>query len=331
MAKNLTLIYGAATITSGFGFEKDETVQSMLDAVAELGIKNLDTAYIYGDSEERLGKLSATSRFTVDTKFPGGFAFDESITSSKEDVVRIVKESLRRLNSDSVDTLYIHAPDTKIPLEETLAGLNELHQAGAFRQLGLSNYAAEDVEEAVRICQAHGWVAPTVYQGNYNAFAQHVAANLLPTLRRHNIAFRAYSPSAGGFLAKRASELRGGAGTGRWDPREKMVGGLYHALYGSEPLLAALDAWNAAADAEGLAGIAMAYRWVAHHSALDPARGDALLLGARSPEQLRQVVAWIRAGPLSAEAVARIDAIWDGIAPYAPVDNYHSYVKKMKE
>lgn len=188
----------------------------------------------------------------------------------------------------------------------------------------MSNFSAAELEEAIRICEARGYVLPTAYQGNYSAFARRGESDVFPLLRKHGIAFYAYSPSAGGFLGKKAATLRSGEGAGRWHP-ENMYGKLYNQLYSKEVLLAGLDDWNAVADAQGVTGIEMAYRWITYHSKLDPELGDGVILGARNEDQLREAVAWIKKGPLAEEAAKKIDAIWEKIAAEAPLDNYHSY------
>lgn len=165
------------------------------------------------------------------------------------------------------------------------------------------------------------YVSPTVYQGNYSAFARHAETELFPVLRKYGIAFYAYSPSAGGFLAKTSDTLRQG-GTGRWDA-ETWYGKIYNAMYTKTLLLDGLDAWNSLAEQEGISGIEMAYRWIVHSSKLDGALGDAVIVGARTAEQLQETVAWVKKGPLGEEATKRIDEIWKMVASDASLDNYH--------
>ena len=64
---------------------------------------------------------------------------------------------------------YLHGPDRKTPYEETLRAVNELYKEGKFKRFGISNYMSWEVAEIVGICKANGYVAPTVYQGVYNA------------------------------------------------------------------------------------------------------------------------------------------------------------------
>lgn len=127
-------------------------------------------------------------------------------------------------------TTIADVPDVRLPLEETLEGINTLYKAGAFRRFGLSNFSIAMVEEVIRITQERGFVRPSVYQGIYNAVTRRTEGSLLPLLRKHNIAFYAYSPIAGGFLAKRPEDLAGGAGTGRWDPKSPFGSSMYRFL-----------------------------------------------------------------------------------------------------
>ncbi|RQM07799.1 hypothetical protein DH86_00000671, partial [Scytalidium sp. 3C] len=103
---------------------------------------------------------------------------------------------------ERVDVFYIHVPDRRTPLEETLAGINELYKAGKFKRFGLSNYLANDIEDVMRISKQHNYVLPTVYQSNYSAVARRQEAEIFPILDKYKIAFYAYSPLAGGFLTK---------------------------------------------------------------------------------------------------------------------------------
>lgn len=236
-------------------------------------------------------------------------------------------DEIRYWRNFQVDVFYQHAPDPKLPLEDTLAGVNELYKAGAFKRFGLSNFMAEDVENVMRISKEHNYVLPSVYQGIYSAFARRAETELIPVLRKYGIAFYAYSPSAGGFLAKTSEAIRNG-GTGRWDS-QNFQGKMYNSMFGKPSLLEGLDAWNDIAKEEGISGIELAYRWIVYHSKLDGALGDAVIVGARSGEQLTEIVVGIKNGPLSEKAARKIDAIWEKIASDAPLGCYNSFVSLL--
>ncbi|KAH9434711.1 hypothetical protein MCOR02_003676 [Pyricularia oryzae] len=306
------LVFGS---TPFFGGEVD-VIKQYLEILRELGIKTIDTAQLYGESEAGLGQAKAASDFIIDTKMSCTFM---NLPATKANVVKYGRESLEKLQTDSVDVYYLHMPDRSVPFEDTMSGLQELYEAGAFKRLGLSNFLAHEVDEMVAIADKHGWVRPSVYQGNYNAVARATETELFPTLRRHGIAFYAYSPSAGGFLAKTPEGLTGA----RWDPSAPM-GKLYSGLYKKPALVAALGTWGDLAAEEGVSRAELAYRWTLHNSKLSSAHGDALVIGARTPEQLREVVAWLAKGPLSQSVAEKIDVLWESIKDDAPLDNVNS-------
>ena len=69
-----------------------------------------------------------------------------------------------------------------------------LYEQGLFRELGLSNYAAWQVVQIFYICKARGWVAPSIYQGMYNAITRDVERELLPALKSLGIRFYVSAP-----------------------------------------------------------------------------------------------------------------------------------------
>lgn len=223
-----------------------------------------------------------------------------------------------------MDVYYIHAPDRKTPLEETLEGINELYKQGRFKRFGLSNYLPSEVEQVVQVAKEKGFVVPTVYQGNYSLIARKQETELFPVLRRHGIAFNAYSPLAGGFLTKTAADLAGGGdgAVGRFKAGTP-VGQLYLTLYHKPSFLAALTAWDAISAESGIAKAELAYRWVAYHSALRPEYGDGMIIGSRNLEQLRTTLLGIKKGPLSEKVVSQIDGIWNLVKGDAGLDNFN--------
>lgn len=222
-----------------------------------------------------------------------------------------IGESLSLLGVSSVELFYLHGPDASTPIEETMDAVNELYKQGKFKRFGLSNFSPEDTEKVYRYAQSKSYVLPSVYQGNYNAFARKNEAKLIPLLRELDIPFYAYSPIAGGFLAKTSDELLANK-VFRFD-KTSSIGAIYHKMYVKEPLLKGLDQWGKIANSLGITRASLAYRWIAHHSVLNGALGDGVIIGSRSAEQLTQTLDDIAEGPLPQEAVVKIDAIWDSI------------------
>lgn len=196
MSSGIKTIFG----TAGIGVDSSWLAKAF-DTLEANHIDTLDTAEIYPNSEKILGEHEAYKRFNIDTKFGSFFA---GIPAIPERILKSASTSLSSLGTKQVDIYYIHAPDKDTPLEETLKGIQQLYEQGAFKRFGLSNYSPSDVQKAYDICKQNGYVLPTVFQGNYNPVARRQETELFPTLRKLNIAFYAYSPLAGGFLTKTA-------------------------------------------------------------------------------------------------------------------------------
>ena len=206
-----------------------------------------------------------------------------------------------------------------------LSGIHEAHKAGLFTRFGLSNFLAEDVERVHAHCKDHGYVLPTVYQGNYSPIARRPETELLPTLRRLGICFYVYSPLAGGFLTKTKQQVLEGADAGRFT-HDNMMAPMYRGLYCKPAMLEALTLWGQVAAEAGCSRAELAYRWVAYNSPLDAELGDAIIIGASKISQVKQTLEGLAKGPLDAKASQKIDEIWRTIEHEAPVDNWNSYL-----
>jgi aflatoxin B1 aldehyde reductase len=100
---------------------------------------------------------------------------------------------------------------------------------------------------------------------------------------------------------------------------------MYTTMYGKESLYQALDEWAEIAKDAGISKAALAYRWIAYHSALKRESGDAIILGASKVGQLEESLEAIERGPLDEKTVERVDAIWTKVEHEAPLDNYNSF------
>ncbi|KAJ9613114.1 hypothetical protein H2200_003055 [Cladophialophora chaetospira] len=312
----IKVVFGTVPIGNSKPWDEEEYINEGFSILQAHGVETLDTARLYGESEKRLGEVKAGDKFVIDTKWTGGFIPGNA---SRDKIIEDAKDSVAKLGVKQVDIFYLHAPDESSALEDTLAGVNEVYRTGLFKRFGISNFSATDVEKIIDICNTNGYILPTVYQGNYSPVARLQESKLFPTLRKHGLAFYAYSPLAGGFLTKTAQQIKDGAG--RFD--ENAVGGMYRSMYMKPAFLEALAKWEGIASDEGCTRAELAYRWVAHSSGLKKHYGDAIIVGASSCEQLEQTLAGIEKGPLSEQALKAIDAVWEGIKHEAPLDNFN--------
>ncbi|PVH70431.1 Aldo/keto reductase [Cadophora sp. DSE1049] len=304
------VIFGAAHIDT---LEELDTVYT---ALRKHGVTTLDTAHLYGKSERTIGSTGGSKSFLVDTKAAGWTPGSLTATRIKE----AMTQSLQDLELSQVNTYYLHAPDTDTPIEETLEAINSLYAEGKFKKFGISNYDVAGIERIVAIAKQNSWVAPTVYEGNYSPIARHLETEVLPTIRKYGMTFHAYSPLAGGFLVRSKEQLTGASLTGRFD-QTTMAGQLYLGMYGKPSILAALEQWEEIANQAGVTKAALAYRWVAYHSALGD--DDALVFGASSLKQMNETLGAYEEGPLSTEIVKKVEEIWELVKDEAPIDNFH--------
>ncbi|KAI8814990.1 NADP-dependent oxidoreductase domain-containing protein [Cladochytrium replicatum] len=286
----------------------DCPAKDIMELLDSAGIKVFDTARMYGSSEELIGKNSVGERFIVDTKHPGGLAPGGA---TRQSILDLAKTSFEFLKMDQVDVYYLHSPDPATPIAVTLQALNDLYKQGRFKRLGLSNFSAEQVEEVVRVATENSFVVPSVYQGNYSAVWRKQETQLFPTLRKHNIAFYAYSPLAGGFLAKSRAQLT--QGSGRFVDDGGFVNSLYRLMFMRPWYLDFIEKWGGISDRTGISKAEMAMRWIVYHSALDAEHGDGVIIGANSMDQLRSTIAGLRKGPLPDDIAKQIEAAWEDI------------------
>ncbi|KAL9604062.1 MAG: hypothetical protein Q9179_001985 [Wetmoreana sp. 5 TL-2023] len=238
-------------------------------------------------------------------------------------LLALENHNVKSLDTAHVDLYYLHGPDITTPIEETLSAIQELYAAGKFKRFGISNYLPHDVQQIYDIQSAAKSVLPTIYQGNYNAVARHNEADLIPLLRKLHMNFYAYSPIAGGFLAKDTAQLQANIREGRFTGKS-LVGDMYKSLYGKASMYEALDDWNEIARDAGIKKAALAYRWIVYHSALGA--DDGIIVGARDIGQLAETLTAIEEGPLDVGIAERASAIWEKVKREAPRDNWNDYL-----
>ncbi|WPO78699.1 aldo/keto reductase [Flavobacterium sp. KACC 22761] len=213
------ITYGAFAIGGNMwgGNEKSDSIASVHASINH-GVTTIDTApfYGFGLSEEMIGeaiKSQDRSKVQLLTKFglvwdgsnngKGDFFFDAddngkkvpiSKYSSKANVIKEVEESLKRLQTDYIDLLQIHWPDSTTPISETMEAAETLIQQGKIRAFGVSNYNIAQIQEAQKTVQiASNQVA-------YSMLNRKIEEELIPFTVAENIGIIAYSPMERGLL-----------------------------------------------------------------------------------------------------------------------------------
>ncbi|KAF2110422.1 NADP-dependent oxidoreductase domain-containing protein [Lophiotrema nucula] len=320
----LPIIFGAMTFGKADTAGQTRTTNlsdcaAILDTFQKHNHNEIDTSRIYGEgtSEEYLAALDWKTRALVmDTKYcatPHGL-FGQPVSKLNEKDTRAkMEESLKALGTESVDLWYLHTPDRTTPIEETLKVVNDLYKERKFKNWGVSNYMAWEVAAICEICEAKGYVKPSVYQGLYNAIHRTVENELFPCLRKYGMSFYAFNPLAGGYLTDRyhREDKDEDAEPGsRFDPK-KLFGRMYRQRYWSEKTFDALDLLRAAAKKHGLGESECALRWMMHHSQLKKELGDKVIIGASSEKQLRMNLKDFEREELSADVLEALNQGWE--------------------
>ena len=300
--EKVKLILGTMTFgESVFNPQAGEFINAFLDA----GYEELDTAYVYNDGtcERLLGEvLPGLGRpYRIATKVNPRI----SGRLDGEAAYKQVNESLERMNLPSVDTVYLHFPDPKTPVESVLEAMADLHSQGKFKELGLSNFPAWMVTDVWHICNSRGWVKPTVFQGIYNPLTRKAETELNACLNHFGMRFYAYNPLAGGLLTGRYGHYEDAPTDGRFTHRPN-----YQGRYWKKSFFEAVDLIRKAGEKYGINTIEATYRWLAFHSMLDGSRGDAILIGASKLGHLQQNMDTLKAGPLPEEMVQAFEQAW---------------------
>lgn len=301
--KPVRLILGTMTFgESVFSPQVAEFINTFLDA----GYDELDTAYVYNDGncEKLLGEVlpGLNRSFKIDTKVNPRI----SGKLDGEAAYKQVNESLGRMKLTGADTVFLHFPDPVTPVESVLSAMADLHDQGKYKELGLSNFPAWMVADVWHICDKHGWVKPTVFQGIYNPLTRRAEAELNDCLKNFGMRFYAFNPMCGGLLTGRYKAFTDAPTDGRFTHRPN-----YQGRYWKKSFFEAVDVIKSASEQHGITSIEATYRWLAYHSMLNGERGDAILIGASKLDHIKQNIAAIQAGPLPEDVIHAFETAWE--------------------
>jgi aryl-alcohol dehydrogenase-like predicted oxidoreductase len=253
--------------TMNFGRRTDEREsQACIERALALGVRAFDTANLYADglSEAILGRVLEGSRSVqVATKVGLRLIDGRPEGLAPERVLEAVDGSLARLRRDTVDLLYLHAPDRRVPVDETLGAVRDLVRAGKVRHLGVSNYASWEVLEIALACDRMGLERPRATQVVMNVAIRLVEAEHLRFAAKYGLHVTAYNPLAGGLFARALDPSRPEPGT------RFALHAHYARRYGSPRFTALSEAIRAIASRHGTTPAAVAYGWLAAHAGVD--------------------------------------------------------------
>jgi aryl-alcohol dehydrogenase-like predicted oxidoreductase len=265
-------------LTYSGGVEREQA-RACVDAAFEAGINFIDTANVYGRgaAESLLGEALAgreRSSYVLATKvfFPMS---DSDRGLSGAQIHKQIDASLQRLQTDYVDLYQCHRFDSETPLEETMAALSEVVQAGKARHIGFSEWPVEKVEASLAVPGAVRWVSS---QPQYSMLWRGPEAELIPLCERGGISQIVWSPLAQGVL------------TGKYRPGEPVpsdsraasesMSGFIDRLM-APAVLEAVQRLAPIAEQAGLTMAQLALAWVLRQDNVASA-----IVGASRPEQV---------------------------------------------
>ena len=272
--------------TMSFGGDADEaTSAAMYKAVRDAGINFFDSANEYnkGRSEEILGRLIKGERddLVITTKCFNAIRPDVNARGgSRRHIVQAVEASLRRLQTDRIDVLFMHRYDALTPIEETMRALEDLVRAGKVIYPAVSNWSAWQTQRAVDIQERNIWSRLQVIQPMYNLVKRQAEVELLPMAEANGIGVIPYSPAAAGLLSGKYL----GQATGRLKTNK-----MYEARYGDAWMFEVAEEYVAFCKERGLHPVSTAIAWVGTHPAV-----TAPIVGARNVDQLKDSLAAVK-------------------------------------
>ena len=257
---------GAWPLGGGMGQVDEGTAVATVRAAIDNGITLLDTAQAYRSSEATLGKAlkgGYRERCFLATKVSGDY--------SRAGILSAIDDSLRALDVDAVDLYQIHSPDARYPVEESMETMAELQAAGRARYLGVSNFNAEEMREALQTVRFQA------NQPRYNLFDREIEREDIPFCEQHGIGLLAHSPLAKGLL------------TGKYSPGHRFPDDderAQMARFQGDTFTRYLDVakgLEAVAHDKGLSLMQLAVAWLLRLPAV-----TCVLVGAKSPAQVEE-------------------------------------------
>ena len=195
-------VVGLGCNNFGWRIGKDAT-REVIAASLDGGVNFLDTADMYdkGVSEEFMAEALGDRRKDVVLATKFGFNMGEGKEGASPAYVREACDaSLKRLKTDHIDLYQLHTPDTKTPIGDTLAALDELVKAGKVREIGCSNFTVEQLREAASAVKA-GAARFVSVQNHFSLFHREPEQGMLAECAATGVGFIPYFPLANGLLS----------------------------------------------------------------------------------------------------------------------------------
>lgn len=301
---------GKGPLFSAWGQSDTAEARRLVDICIHAGVTLFDTADVYSDgaSEEILGEAIRGRRDAVLISTKTGLPMGDGPQDwgvSRTRLLRAVDDSLRRLGTDHIDLLQLHAFDASTPVEELIGTLDLLIAAGKVRYAGVSNYPGWQLMKAQAAAERHGKARLVAHQVYYSLIGRAYEADLMPLGADQGIGALVWSPLGWGRLTGKIGRDRPIPEGSRLHETEQFAPPVE-----TELLYRVVDALEAIAAETGKTVPQVAINWLLRRPTV-----STVIIGARDEAQLRQnlgAVGWA----LTPEQIAMLDAASDVLPPY---------------
>ena len=274
-------VLGLGCNNFGAKLDQQETTAVVASAL-DSGINYFDTADAYGESESLLGRALSDRRdeAIIATKFGSGSAVPEGeVAGSASWVAKAANRSLRQLGVEVIDHYQMHKPDPTTPILETLSALQELIDAGKVREIGCSNYSAEQLEEMLSVASANGLTPFATVQNHFSVLTRGPEADgVLDTCRKHNLGLVPYFPLESGLLTgkyRKGVDLPSGSRLQEWAELP------HGSMFLTDPMFDAMESLIDFAESRNHTILELALSWLVERSEI-----PTVIAGATSPKQV---------------------------------------------
>jgi aryl-alcohol dehydrogenase-like predicted oxidoreductase len=301
---------GSGPLFSHWGTSDVKEARRLVDICLEAGANLFDTADVYsnGASEEVLGEAIKGLRdaVLVSTKIALPMADGPNDAgTSRFRLIRGVEKALRRLGTDYIDLLQLHAFDAATPVEEVLSTLDQLVRVGKVRYVGVSNFSGWQIMKSLAVADRYGWPRYVANQVYYSLVGRDYEWDLMPLGADQGLGAMVWSPLGWGRLT---GKIRRG--------NPVPAGSRLHETASFGPpvddghLYEVVDALDAVAKETEKTVPQIALNWLLQRPTV-----SSVIIGARNESQLRDnlgALGWM----LTGDQIARLDAASAITAPY---------------
>jgi aryl-alcohol dehydrogenase-like predicted oxidoreductase len=301
---------GSGPLFGAWGNTDATEARRLVEICLDAGINLFDTADVYsnGASEEVLGSAIKGRRDTVllstKTALPMGDGPNQA-GSSRHRLVGAVEDALKRLGTDYIDLLELHAFDATTPVEEVLSTLDALVRTGKVRYIGVSNFSGWQIMKSLAVSDRYGWPRYVANQVYYSLIGRDYEWDLMPLGADQGLGALVWSPLGWGRLT---GKIRRGAPLPAKSRLHETAS--YGPPVEDEYLYRVVDALEEISKETNKTVPQVALNWLIQRPTV-----SSVIIGARDEHQLRDnlgAVGW----RLTADQIAKLDAASAVTAPY---------------